>query len=481
MDKKNRMKDRLILVVDDDESIRRYLLTLLTSEGYRATSATRGEEAIALLKQGISPSLVILDIMMPQMDGIETLRRIREIGETLPVVILSAVGQTGTIVQAIKMGATDYLMKPFDEGELFIIIEKALEKMTAFSEVDSRSKLDLKNNFLTANGEMIQIKEIIRKIADNDATILILGESGVGKELIARSIHGQSSRREKTMVRVNCAAIPSELLESELFGFERGAFTGALQAKMGKFELADGGTIFLDEIGEMSPALQAKLLHVLQDGSFSKLGSDRELNVDVRVIAATNQNLEAAIKEKRFREDLYYRLNVVKISVPPLRERKEDIPLLCGHFFKKFKELYQSDLEEIPAHMMDVFKRYHWPGNIRELENMVRRLIVLKDEKYLLKELGLTDLEKVPLKAQKSAEPRSLREISKNKTDQVEREVILKTLIENRWNKKKTCEALNISSRSLFYKIKEYGLGTDRSSKKEEKKAIGNESNSGIS
>ncbi|TAK09100.1 MAG: sigma-54-dependent Fis family transcriptional regulator [Candidatus Manganitrophaceae bacterium] len=453
-------KEKHILVVDDEESVRRYLATLLTSEGYEVSCVEGGMEAINLIKQQVSPSAVILDVMMPQVDGLETLRRIREIDETLPIIMLSAVGQTATIVKAMKMGASDYLTKPFEDDELGITLEKVFEKMTLVREVeDLRDQLNKTSDFISINDEMIRIKEIIRKIAGTDATVLVLGESGVGKELIARAIHDQSLRRDKVMVRVNCAALPSELLESELFGFERGAFTGAIRGKMGKFELANGGTMFLDEIAEMSPGLQAKLLHVLQDGEFSKLGGKKDLKVDVRIVAATNQNLEKAIKEGRFREDLYYRLNVVKIVVPPLRERKEDIPLLCQHFFKKFRAQYDSDMEKIPETIIEAFMSYAWPGNIRELENMMRRLVVLKDEKYVLKEMTLpSELKPEPEKTAAASEPLSLKEISKRKTVEVERDAIFNALVENNWNKKRAAETLNISYRALQYKIKEYGI-----------------------
>jgi len=453
-------KEKLILVVDDEESIRGYLTTLLTSEGYEVVCAEGGEEAIEMIKQGVGPALIILDIMMPRMDGLETLRKIHEIDSAFPVVMLSAVGQTGTIVKAMKMGASDYLMKPFEDDELAITLEKVFEKVTLAREVrDLREQLDEKSDFISINGEMIRIKEMIRRIAGTDATVLVLGESGVGKELVAQAVHNQSLRKQKLMVRINCAALPSELLESELFGFERGAFTGAMRSKIGKFELANGGTIFLDEIAEMSPGLQAKLLHVLQDGEFSKLGGKRDMKVDVRVVAATNQNIERAIKEGSFREDLYYRLNVVKIQVPPLRERKEDVPLLCQHFFKKFKAQYNSEMEKMPESLLEAFMKYSWPGNIRELENMVRRLVVLKDEKYVLKDLALPA--EAPPRAGVAvdlSEPLSLKQMSKRKTVEVERDAILKALVESNWNKKKAAQALNISYRALQYKIKEYGI-----------------------
>ncbi len=453
-------KEKWILVVDDEESVRQYLAAFLASEGYRVLSAEGGEEAIALLKREISPSLVILDMMMPEMDGLETLRKIREIDKDLPVVILSAMGQSNTVVQAMKLGASDYVTKPFENEAFSVTLRRVFENGAPVREGDDPCELlNAKDDFITIDENMIVINEMVKKAARTDAAVLILGESGVGKELIARAIHRHSLRKEKILIRVNCAAIPSELLESELFGFEQGAFTGAWRSKMGKFELANGGTIFLDEIAEMNPALQAKLLHVLQDGTFSKLGGKKELKVDARVIAATNQNLERAMKEKRFREDLYYRLNVVKITPPPLRERRTDIPLLCRHFFKKFKRQYHSDLPEISELLIEAFMNYHWPGNIREMENMVRRLVVLKDEKSVFKELTLPASVKIALEGQEVlAGPLSLKEIGKQKRGEVERSAILTALAEKNWNRRKASEALKISYRSLLYKMKDYRI-----------------------
>jgi two-component system response regulator AtoC len=463
MDKELKSREETILVVDDEETTRQFLERYLGSEGYKVLIAPGGKEALDLLRQGATPTLIILDILMPQMDGLETLRRLREMSETLPVIVLSAMGQTGTVVNAMKMKASDYLTKPFEPEELLITIEKVLEKANLIREIQIlREKIDVtdqQGDFITINDEMIRIKEMIHRIADTDATVLIQGESGVGKELVARAIHNHSPRKAQAIVRVNCAALPSELLESELFGFEKGAFTGAMRAKLGKFELANGGTIFLDEIAEMSPGLQAKLLHALQDGEFSKLGGKGDVRVDVRVIAATNQNLEQAIVENRFREDLYYRLNVVRITVPPLRDRKEDLPILCEYFFKKFKAQYRSDIEKIPDRLMNAFVDYSWPGNVRELENMIRRFVVLREEKYVLKDLCLPSIAaKHQEEVLPGKEPFSLKEISKKKTAEVEKEAILRALINNNWNKKRTAKELNISYRALQYKVKEYGL-----------------------
>jgi transcriptional regulator with PAS, ATPase and Fis domain len=315
------------------------------------------------------------------------------------------------------------------------------------------------DELVCVNAKMVHIRNLVLQIADTDATVLIRGESGVGKELVAKAVHRHSRRAAQRFVRVNCAALPAELLESELFGYEKGAFTGATREKPGKFELADRGTMFLDEIGEMSPHLQAKLLHVLQNGEFSKLGGKRETKVDVRVVAATNKDLERAIVDGAFREDLYYRLYVVKIEVPPLRERPEEIPLLCDVFLKKFLAQYRrAEPTSVPDRLKRLFMEYRWPGNVRELENMMRRWVILQDEKYLVAEVTKRTVEPGTAPQAAPSEVVSLKQARRQRSAEVEREMILKALLANHWSIKRTAEHLKVSYRALQYKIKEYGL-----------------------
>ena len=310
-----------ILVVDDEEGIRNYLKTLLKLKGYEVSTVSSGSEAIEYFSSNPPPSLILMDILMPEVDGLETLKRLRKSERELPVIMLSCIGETRTIVEAMRSGATDYLNKPFEEAELEIAILKALDRKKLVEENkllrEQNETLTEDYRFVASNPKMVRIKELINQIAHTDVTVFIQGESGVGKEIVAREIHRGSTRRDKPFVKVNCAALPSELLESELFGYERGAFTGAFRLKQGKFELANFGTLFLDEIGDMAPVLQAKLLHVLQDNEYSRLGGKKNVVVDVRILAATNQNLEEGMRDGRFREDLFYRLNVVNVSIPP--------------------------------------------------------------------------------------------------------------------------------------------------------------------
>src|SRR2546425_1470433 len=371
------MSKRSILVVDDDRSVRSYLSDFLASCGYSVECAESGDQAVARLSAGYVPSLMVLDIVMPGINGIEVLESVKKINSTIPVIILSAAGQTKTVVDAMKMGAADFLVKPFEEQELELAIQNVIEKQKLKEEVKTlKRQLDSyveAGDILSTNPKVLRIKEIAKQVADTDVPVLISGESGVGKEVLARFIHEHSSRHDKPFVKVNCAALPDDLLESELFGYERGAFTGAMAEKPGKFELADKGTILLDEIGEMSPHLQAKLLHVLQDGEYMRLGGRRPMRADARVLAATNRKLSDAVSKGQFREDLYYRLDVISIEIPPLRERPQDIPLLCRLFIEKYADKYESAFQQLPAEVIDAFMRYEWPGNIRELENAVRR------------------------------------------------------------------------------------------------------------
>ncbi len=466
------MVDKIrILVIDDDESTRDYLRALITKNGWRVFTAESGEQALMEMEK-VNPTLVTLDLVLPGIDGIETLRLIKEKDQEVPVIMLSGHGQAKTIVQAMKLGATDFLRKPFESDELKIAINKALEKKKLVSEVAFlREKVQEQSDstFLFGTStRMKEVEEIVEQVADTDITVLIRGESGTGKELIARMLFARSDRHSKPFVKVNCAALPSELLESELFGFEKGAFTGAQKRKLGKFEFADGGTIFLDEISEMHPNLQAKLLQVLQDGEFSRLGGEADVNVDTRVLAATNRNLEEAVKEGSFREDLFYRLNVVNIPIPALRERRTDIPLFIDYFLTKYNEQYHKDVPFLSNGTMDTFMKYSWPGNVRELENMIKRIVVLGSEKAVLQEFQVREehpatredfaLQGAESIAESDPGRYGLKEIGKRASRLAEKRVIARVLQETRWNRKETAEILQISYKALLYKMKENGL-----------------------
>src|SRR5262245_53161748 len=387
-----------IAVVDDDSGFAGYLRTFLALRGYEARSYTRGDEIVAAIRQGEPPDIVLLDVAMPGMDGLQTLKALKTARPQLQVIMLSGKEQAPTIVEAVRLGAADYVVKPGDPeglGEIALdaAIKQAIERTHLVSELsDLRRQLsdDQKEAFV-AWGEspaMAQVAHIIEQVADSDVTVLIRGESGVGKELVARMIHQRSTRKEKPLVKVNCAALPSELLESELFGHEKGAFTGAATTRIGKFEQSDLGTIFLDEIGEMKAALQAKLLHVLQDGQFTKLGSNKPITVDVRVVAATNRDLEAMLVRGEFREDLYYRLKVIEVTVPPLRERRKEIVHLTKFFMDRYARRYNRPVRELTPELQQLFQTYDWPGNIRELENMIKRIVILQDEQLVIREMS---------------------------------------------------------------------------------------------
>jgi len=366
------------------------------------------------------------------------------------------------VVEAMKMGASDYLTKPFEEEALELAIENALEKERLKEEVKTlKQQLAYveQGNILTSNPQMLRIIDISRHVAATDVPVLILGESGVGKEVIASFIHEQSNRSDGPLVKVNCAALPHELLESELFGYERGAFTGAIRDKIGKFEQADKGTVLLDEIGEMSPHLQAKLLHVLQDGEFSRLGGKKPVKVNVRVLAATNKKLKEAVLKGEFRNDLYFRLNVIKLEVPPLRERREDIPLLCNNFLEKYRERYQSPVTQFPKDLMEAFLRYDWPGNVRQLENIVKRYLILPDGD-IAAELRSNSPEPVSQPVQ--AANLSLKEVAGHAAEMAEKEVVLRVLEETGWNRKESARRLRISYKALRNKLKKWQLVRER-------------------
>jgi two-component system response regulator AtoC len=471
---------RTVLVVDDAEVIRTYLKNLLALKGYGVLLAEDGAQALELLEGGAAADVIVLDVMMPGMDGIETLRKIKAAHPKIPVIMLSVVGKASTIVDAINLGAADYINKPFEEEELEIALQKVLETENLKAEREELRELlreheeRERSSFLWASEKMTNIREILEQVADADVTVLINGASGVGKEVVARTLHDLSNRRNRRFVKVNCAALPEQLLESELFGYERGAFTGATARKAGKFEVAHKGTMFLDEIGEMSPPLQAKLLQVLQDGEFSRLGGHEDVRVDVRMVAATNRNLEEMVSNGGFREDLYYRLNVVNILVPPLRERVEEIPVLADYFLRHYSRKYRREVPAISSRLMQGFLTYAWPGNVRELENMVKRIVVLQNEGMIAEEIfgspgplassaPAKGSEKsvqrmVDQEMEEAGETIALREIGRRAAREAEREALRRVLHQTNWNRKKAAKILEVSYKTLLQKIKECGL-----------------------
>ncbi|MEE9278795.1 MAG: sigma-54 dependent transcriptional regulator [Myxococcota bacterium] len=455
-----------ILVIDDAESIRAYLRSLLPLLGYDVLLAETGAHALERLEGGARPDAILLDVMMPDMDGLETLRRIHRIAPNLPVIMLSVVRKAATVVEAMKLGAADYLDKPFEEAELEAALDRVLDTGAEVMKEGLPGSPRARGQSLWASEQMRCIREILEQIGDACVTVLIHGESGVGKEVVARAVHELSTRRASRFVKVNCAALPEELLESELFGYERGAFTGATTRKIGKFEVASGGTMFLDEIGEMSPKLQAKLLQVLQDGEFSRLGGHAEVCVDVRVVAATNRNLDDMVRKGTFREDLYYRLNVVNVRVPPLRERPEEIPVLTDHFLAMYSREYGRELIPLSDRLRQGFAEYAWPGNVRELENMVKRIVVLQREDGIAQEIfgsarpgapGPLD-EDVELELDPTEEGVSLRDIGKRAAREAERRALRRVLYQTNWNRKKAARILEVSYKTLLQKIKACGL-----------------------
>jgi two-component system, NtrC family, response regulator AtoC len=514
-----------VMVVDDDPGMRTFLEAFLKDRGYCALAIDNAQDAVNRY-QADRPAAVILDMVMPgAMDGLEALAAFKKIDHEVPIIVLSGQGRTTTVVQAMKLGASDFVSKPFEETDLEVPLTNALRQHQLNREVAMlRDQLQSQSKYKMLFGHserMAEVQDLIQRVADTDVTVLIRGESGTGKELVARALCSTSLRRDKPFVKVNCAALPTELLESELFGFERGAFTGAIQHKPGKFEFANHGTMFLDEIGDMSFPLQAKLLQVLQDGEFSRLGGKHDVHVDVRVVAATNKDLEQAVADGQFREDLFFRLNVVCINMPPLRERREEIPVLVDYFLKKYSVQYNKPAVDLSAETMRLLMEYDWPGNIRELENLIKRTVVLGTEAPVRKEIahGLAMAAQRqssiashqaaanghPSSASRQGVPNgrpfaianpqsnphsairnpnfaaagasagplspaeiacaaaeagnySLKDISRTAAREAERELIFKMLQQTRWNRKETAEILGISYKALLYKIKENGL-----------------------
>jgi two-component system response regulator AtoC len=493
------LKKPFVAIVDDDPDFTNYLRTFLSLRGYDSRSYSRGDELLASVKQGDPPDIVLLDVMMPGMNGLETLRALKAAKPELQAIMLSGREQASTIVEAVRLGAADYVVKPDDPeglGEIALdsAIKSAIEKTRLVSEItELRRQLsddqDRAFLFWGDSPDMKAIATVIEQVSDSDVTVLIRGESGVGKELVARAIHQRSSRRERPFVKVNCAALPGELLESELFGHEKGAFTGAATTRIGKFEQAHTGTIFLDEIGEMKAPLQAKLLHVLQDAQFTKLGSNKPIDVDVRIVAATNRDLESMMLRGEFREDLYYRLKVIEVTVPPLRERRNEIVHLTEFFIDRYARRYNRPVRQLTEELAQLFQTYDWPGNIRELENMIKRIVILQDESLVVREMsraprtsvayagavagdvrGATADEPEDVDGGADDEPQPdvpvamapagsrLADVAKAAALKAERTIIEDTLNQVQWNRRRAAEQLGVSYKTLLNKIKESGI-----------------------
>ena len=507
------MRKLYVAIVDDDSAFANYLRTFLSLRGYDTRSYSRGDEMIAAVKQGDPPDIVLLDVMMPGMNGIETLRALKSAKSDLQVIMLSGREHASTIVEAVRLGAADYVVKPDDPeglGEIALdaAIKNAIEKTRLVSEItELRRQLsddqDRAFLFWGDSPEMKTIAQVIEQVSDSDVTVLIRGESGVGKELVARAIHQRSPRKERPFVKVNCAALPAELLESELFGHEKGAFTGAATTRVGKFEQADTGTIFLDEIAEMKSPLQAKMLHVLQDAQFTRLGSNKAITVDVRVVAATNRDLEAMLQQGDFREDLYYRLKVIEVTVPPLRERRDEISHLTTFFMDRYARRYNRAARDLSPELQQLFQSYEWPGNIRELENMIKRIVILQDEQLVIREMTRAARPVASYAAAGAAvgggrsggvagvgagaavatdepdegdidadegEPQPeepvamapvgsrLADVAKSAAIKAERAIIDDTLRQVHWNRRRAAEQLGVSYKTLLNKIKECGI-----------------------
>jgi two-component system response regulator AtoC len=490
------LKAARLAIVDDDPAFIKYVTTLLTSSGYEVSTFKRGEELLRALAAGQPPDVVLLDVLMPGMDGLETLRAVRSSHPDIQVIMLSGNTAPSTIVNAVRLGAVDYVLKPDDphgvgEAALEATIRSAIEKVSLTREV-ARLRAQIAEGpdgvqacWATEGSPMRPVLMMVERVASSDVSVLISGESGVGKEVIARELHRQSGRRGHNFVKVSCAALPADLLESELFGHERGAFTGASSARMGKFEFANGGTILLDEIGELPGPLQAKLLHVLQDRTFTRIGSNHPVSVDVRVIAATNRDLSQMIRTGEFREDLYYRLQVIEIRVPTLRERRDEIVPLIEFFLTKYSARYGRRVTRPSPGLLARLESYGWPGNVRELENVIKRYVILEDEQMVLNELARTQPAQPPRLRPVYVEPqdpgslpypagleegasdgvtpsRRLLDLSREAALRAEREAIEDALHRFRWNRKRAAHDLGVSYKTLLNKMKECGISQPR-------------------
>ena len=495
-----------IALVDDDPAFAEYIQVLLRTKGYDVDVHHSGAALLQSLQNGSAPNVILLDVEMPDLDGIETLRAIRRAHPTAEAIMLSGRQAPATIVEAVRLGAADYVVKGggpggLGEASLEAAIRHALERQSMSAEID-RLGAQLAEDpqgiqpYWSDSHSMHEVMDMVDRVADSTAGVLLRGESGVGKEVIARELHRRSSRRTQQFVKVNCAALPVDLLESELFGHERGAFTGAGNVRVGKFEFANRGTILLDEIGEMPAALQAKLLHVLQDGSITRLGSNQQIDADVRILAATNQDLEAMMRVGTFREDLYYRLQVIEIRVPPLRDRREEIPALVEYFVSKYSTVYRRPLKRPSRALVEALVAHAWPGNIRELENMIKRLVVLQEEALIFSELqrprdvsrsaaanappapNVAERAPAPSDANSAANsnaangspagssedmPRGtdrldLPALARAAAQRAERKAIDETLTRFHWNRRKAATYLGVSYKTLLNKMKECGI-----------------------
>ena len=448
-----------LLIVDDEPGARQSLEVILEDD-FHVLTAENGQEALQIIQKE-PVDLVLLDVHMPEMDGLEILRRIKKQDEEIDVIMVSALNLARKAVDAMKLGAYDYITKPYEPEDILSTVARVISKRNLRKELDFlRGEVEASRGFdqiISQNKAMLEIFERVKKVAFTSTNVLITGESGTGKELIARSIHRQGNRKHAPFVAINCAAIASELMESEMFGHEKGAFTGAHTRTIGKFEHAHGGTLFLDEISVLRSDLQAKLLRVLQEREIERIGSNKLIKVDIRVISATNTNLENAVAQGQFRQDLYFRLNVVPISIPPLRERKEDIPLLAKHFLDKFNTAFNKKIPGFSEKALDALTRYHWPGNIRELENLVERIVVLApgNEKIDLKDIPLEIL----MNSGQNIQEREVKEGGLLKIrEAIEKRIILNILEASQWNQSETAKILKVNRNTLLQKAKQLGI-----------------------
>jgi two-component system response regulator AtoC len=488
------MSDNLILLVDDDPVFSQFTQKILSEKGMNVVTAFNKAEGLDLFEKH-HPDCVILDIFLPDGSGVDLIKPVRAIDTKVPIIMVSGQNEVDEVVRAMKDGANDYIKKPFQGDELFLKIQMVLETSQNKWELDelktkSRAEEEYKLLF-SLSDKMNKVQAIVDQVANTDITVLITGESGTGKDLVAKAVHKASERAGEPYIKVNCAALPRELLESELFGFEKGAFTGAHRRKYGRFEMAQNGTIFLDEISEMHMDLQSKLLHVLQEKQYYRIGGEREVKANCRILVATNRKLEDMVDEGRFRRDLFYRINVVNIHVPPLRDRKEDVPFLVEYFLKRYAEMYNRNSAKISPRLMEMFHEYSWPGNVRELENNIKRFVILGNEAQLISELSRkkretgfgnnheeeswipatqaprqpaaapflkegNGMEEVPV-----PDKGTLKEVAKIAQRKAEKELIEKVLRQTRWNRRKAAQVLDISYKALLYKIKECGLNQD--------------------